>query len=112
MAIQANFEHEHNYFKDAYIRIKKIIVVDEIAERFEEQDNGDVHLKYDKFYEGNAIAYVYTDKEARDRNVMPAHQFGVEFHYNPNSDSESIYEIAYRALKALPRFEDEEIIDI
>lgn len=112
MAVQVNFEKEDMYLKDAYLRIKKVMVVDGVRERFEEQENGDLHLKYDKYFEGNAIVYVYSDKEARDRNVMPTHHFGIEFAYDPNTDTRGVYELAYTALKSLERFVDEEVVDV
>lgn len=110
MALQSTFEAESVFLKDAYIKIKKIVISDGIRERLEDGADGNSYVKYDKFFEASAIVYVYPDKETRDRNAIPVHQFGIEFDYSPSD--KNIYTIAYDALKKTERFSDVKVKDI
>lgn len=111
MAIKMNYEVNGDFFPGAYLQVKKIALASEFTERYEEQPDGSLLLKYDKRYDNIASIFVFPDAEARSNNARPLHHFGIEFEYDVES-GENVYKTAYAALKNVERFKDEIIEDV
>jgi len=111
MALKMNYEVAGDFYPGAYLQVKKIVLATGFNERYEEQSDGSLLLKYEKSYENVASIFVYPDAEARDNNARPLHHFGIEFEYDPSKDTNA-YECAYAALKNIERFKDEIIEDV
>lgn len=111
MALKMNYEVDGDFYPGAYLQVKKVVLSNQFTERYEEQPNGSLLLKYDKRFENIASIFVYPDAEARANNARPLHHFGIEFPYDLESDS-NIYKQAYNALRKLERFKDELIEDV
>jgi hypothetical protein len=111
MALKMNYEVNGDFYPGAYLQVKKIVLGSEFTERYEEQADGSLILKYDKRHENVASIFVFPDEEARLNNARPLHHFGIEFPYDVNGD-ENAYKAAYAALKKVERFKDEIIEDV
>lgn len=111
MAIQVNYDLNGDLYPGAYIKVQKIVLSSAEIERFEEQADGTLLLKFDKLPENIANVFVYPDAESRNNNARPIHYFGIEFIYDVESELD-VYKQAYAAVKRLARFKDEDITDV
>lgn len=111
MAIQVNYDLNGDLYPGAYVKVQKIVLSSTEVERFEEQEDGTQILKFDKVPESLANVFVYPDLESRKNNARPIHYFGIEFTYDDESEL-NVYKQAYKALKLVERFKDEDIIDL
>lgn len=111
MALKMNYEVNGDFYPGAYLQVKKIVLASEFTERYEEQHDGSLLLKYDKRFENIASIFVYPDAEARANNARPLHHFGIQFPYDVNGNA-NIYNEAYNAIKKIERFKDEMIEDV
>lgn len=98
MAIQTRYEFSNHIYEEAYIRIQKISIGTGEREVYEDlpERNGEI-VKFEPFTEAIAFALVYCDKDARDKNVRPIHQFGFQFKYDIKG-GENPFKEAYNAL--------------
>ena len=111
MAIKVNYDLNGDLYPSAYVKVQKIVLSSTAVERFEENEDGSLILKYDKVAENIANIFVYPDEESRKNNARPVHYFGIEFNYDVES-GENVYKAAYKALKNVERIKNETIEDI
>lgn len=111
MAIQANLDLGETIIPKAYYKIAKVILASADVDTIEDSDDGNAVLTYVKEYENVAHVYVYSDEEARRRNVIPIKTFAIFFEYDFIALSENVYEQAYEALKNVESLVGCEIID-
>lgn len=111
MAIQANLELGEAIIPNAYYKVAKLILASTDVDTFEDSEDGNSVLTYVKEYENVAHIYVYSDEEARKRNVIPIKTFAIFFEYDFITSNKNVYEQAYEALKNVESLVGCEIID-
>ena len=111
MAILANLELGETIIPNVYYKVAKVIFASSDVDTFEDSEDGTAILTYVKEYENIAHIYVYSDEEARKRNVVPIKTFAIFFEYDFIALSENVYEQAYEALKNIESLADCKILD-
>ena len=112
MAIKTDFEFQGHIFPKAYIKIRRITLINDDIENYVDKDDNTKVLVWETKCENLAKAYVYADEEARRNNVMPIQIIGIEFDYDGDYLGANVYSAAYAALKNLERFKDTIIEDV
>lgn len=99
MAIKLSLDFQGAQYPEAYLKINKIISTNNDLEFYENLPDGTQILRWKKNPHNVASIVVYSDKGARDNNVIPLDHRLFEFKYNIQGYDENIFEVAYREFK-------------
>lgn len=101
MAIKVNITFQEKVYPEAYIKINKIVTSNSDVEFYENQPDDTQILKWLKSPTHTANVLVYSDQEARSRNVIPIDQRRFDFDYDlvGTGFGMNIYAAAYNQFK-------------